>query len=794
MPDPANPHTRVLIPADGAVAPPGCGPPNTENIIARRDRILDFMAQGADPATGQGFGRWTSLTPAEVAAAKQEPVALQLPTPNIFSAPHFVWAVKAQLDQLLADRASVETGGYTITTTLDYCTPKQDDRTTCAKDKTLHAQPLAEQLVYAYTVIPQLRGNAFRRALRQYHVQNQVGAIQTLSTKSIHNGALVAENYTNGDVLAYVGSAGYYLDQYKSKKFNPKFDVAGTGFRQPGSAFKPLVYTTGFDTRRLTPGSVLLDVTTRFASPNSAWIPEDADGQERGPVLARKALQYSLNIPAMRAINRVGGKAIDQAAAKAHLQFISGITVKQAGLAGAIGTTEVHLDEMTSVYGAFGNGGDVLPPRMVLDVKDSSGNEVYQPADPTQLRRKVWSAQAAWQMANILEGNSDPFINTEWGPIFHQTNGPHGQVRPVALKTGTTNDVKDMSTYGLIPQQPKNSKYPSIAVGVWMGNSDHSSPAPGNAIVFSINGPGQVWHQFMNKFTNGWPVTDFQRPKGLVEATIDAYSGGRPGPWTRKTINEWFINGTQPGGNNQIDPAGKIYVQTCGGWAVDPTKAENPGAPSWWISADVNWAQRAQSGVGVSGPYGTITNYAPWLGSWGGPVTVGGKCGTPRTSASPSPKGQTPSPTKTPKGETPRPTRTLKPGKTPKPTPQPTRTLKPGKTPKPTPQPTPKPTKPPKKTPKPSPTRPGGTQKPPKTHKPGKPLQPGAAASTGVVASYDSALALSFGLVPVGPQPDVPHQRPATDLTGALMPAINPQSGVPVVQRRGRRRRAHSKD
>jgi membrane peptidoglycan carboxypeptidase len=771
----------VITPSD-AVAPPGCGPPNTENIIARRNRIIDFLAQGADPTTGQGFGRWTSLTPEEVAAAKAEPVRLVQALPNIFKAPQFVWAVKAQLDTLLADRDPVETGGYTVTTTLDYCNPLPTDRTQCEpqkKDKTVHAQPLAEQLVYAYTVIPQLRGNAFRKAIRQYHVEGQRSAIDLLTSKGIHNGALVAENYTNGDVLAYVGSAGYYLDSLRSKKFNPKFDVAGAGFRQPGSAFKPIVYTTGFDQRKLTPGSVLLDVTTPFGR---SWIPEDADGEERGPVLARKALQYSLNIPAMRAIDRIGEKLVDQAANKAQLHFIPGITVNKAGLAGAIGTTEVHVDEMTSVYGAFGNGGYVLPPRFILDVKDSSGNEVYQPASPQQVRRKVWSAQAAWQMANILEGNSNPVINTEWGPVFQSHNGPGGQMRPLALKTGTTNDVRDMSTYGLIAQQPKSSDHPSIAVGVWMGNSDHSPPLAGNAVVFSINGPGQIWHAYMEKLTAGWPVTDFARPKGLVEATIDAVTGGRPGPWTVRTTNEWFINGTQPGGNNQIDPAGKIYVQTCGGWAVDPTQAENPGRSSW-LPADVNWAQRAQSGPGVSNQWGTVTAYASWLGTWGGPITVNGACSKPQPS--PTPKGQTPAPTKTPKGQTPAPTKTPKPGKSPHPTPVPTKTPKPGKTPKPTPQPT--------KKPKPTPPGGGGGgDKTPKPHKSPKGLLPGAHGA--VLNGYEASVALQYGLVAVGPQPTVPYPPLPSSLTAALMPAIATNGGVPVVQRRGRRRRPTAGD
>src|SRR5262249_47861935 len=207
-------------------------------------------------------------------------------------------------------------------------------------------------------------------------------------------------------------------------------------------------------------------------------------------------------------------------------------------------------------------------------------------------------------------------INIFWGPEFHEPNGPHGQARPLAVKTGTTNDVRDLSTYGLMAKPDNPDKYPAVALGIWMGNSDHS-PANGTAQIFAADGPGRVWHAFMDEYTRGWPVTDFQRPKGLVQATIDSYTGGKPGPWTRGTTNEWFINGTQPGGANQIDPAGKMYVQTCGGWAVDPTKAENPGGQSrGWTTWDIDWAKRAQSGPGVSGQLGTATAYFWGRGSW----------------------------------------------------------------------------------------------------------------------------------------------------------------------------------
>ena len=342
------------------------------------------------------------------------------------------------------------------------------------------------------------------------------------------------------------------------------------------------------------------------------------------------------------------------------MDFQPGTSIALAGLAGAIGTVEVHLNEMVAMYGGFGDGGVVNEPRMILDVKDSSGTSIWNDTAPHS--HKVWSPQAAWLMANILEGNTNPQDNIIWGPRFRLDNGPGGAYRPAGLKTGTTNDVRDLSAYGLLAK-PRDPKQPAIALGVWMGNSNHTPPLLGNAVIFASDGPGEVWHAWMREYMKGKPVTDFERPKGLVQATIDAFSGGKPGPWTRQTVNEWFINGTQPGGQDAVDQAGALYTQICGNWMVDPAQAENPGAPSTWLAADTNWARRAMRGPGIGGPDGTRTAYFWGRNSWGGPVTDGTNCSAPPT-PTPGP-GDSPSPGTTPPDRTPRPT-------LPQPTPVPT--------------------------------------------------------------------------------------------------------------------------
>ena len=129
-----------------------------------------------------------------------------------------------------------------------------------------------------------------------------------------------------------------------------------------------------------------------------------------------------------------------------------------------------------------------------------------------------------------------------------------------------------------------------------MGNSDHSNPKSRKPAI-SLTAAAPLWHAFVRDYTNGWPVTSFKRPGGVVRATIDAWTGGKPGPWTRDTTTEWFIAGTQPGARKAIDPDGLLYSATCGSWRVDPLKAEL--GPSSWDADVADWASARP---GRSGP------------------------------------------------------------------------------------------------------------------------------------------------------------------------------------------------
>jgi len=565
--------------ATGHLVVPQDAPP-----VVRRNWVLAGLAQA----------RWTQLSSTEIAAASKEPVVLAVKPPIHFRAAHFVWKVRDVLVEQLGSLDEVETGGYRVITTLDW-----------------RAQQLAEKYITAAAILPHLKPTTrakLARSLKLSSTDRQWA--YRLIGRGTHNGCLIAIDYRTGDVLAYVGSAGYDRDDLKSRLFEPKYDVAGDGFRQPGSAFKPVVYATAFERKVLTPGSLLLDVTTEFGR---GWAPHDADQLERGPVLQRQALQFSLNIPAIRAMQRASNKAVAAQAKALGINFMGGTKAfTQAGLSAAIGTVELHPIDLTAAYGAFANGGQLATRRLILEIDRLDGTVVHR-FEPMLVR--AMSPQAAFLITNVLAGNTDPSQNPIWAAALAIRNGAHGGRRPAAAKTGTTNETRDFTTFGFLAP-PRSATQPGVVVGVWMGNSDHSEPR--GREVTSLDGPSRVWQAFMRDYSRRTPIASFRPPRGVVQATIDAWTGGKPGPWTRQRTHEWFISGTQPGSAHAIDRPGLMYRRTCDTWSVDLVQAEL--GPNIWEDDVANWMRRARGGTGRRGPEGTATAYLYGRHGWGGPI------------------------------------------------------------------------------------------------------------------------------------------------------------------------------
>jgi membrane peptidoglycan carboxypeptidase len=597
-PSTLDPYRYAQPDAEGKLVVPATAPP-----VVRRNYILQNLSTS----------RWTELSATRLQEALAEPVVLVGDRPLSLRAPHFTWQVRRQLDAIIGDGPPVETGGYQVITTLNW-----------------DAQAQAERWLTASVIAPNLKSRDSARLLERLEIRkSDLEWINALRGKDLHNASLVALDYRTGDVIAYAGSAGYYNESLASPKFEPKYDAAGDGERQPGSAWKPIVYASAFDTGALSAGSLLLDITTEFDR-RQDWAPRDADQLDRGPVLVRKALQYSLNIPAIRALGRVGNEAVADRAAAMGIRFHGGREAfLQSGLAGAIGTVEVRPLDLTAGYAAIANGGAALPPRMILEVRDASGNTIYQAPTPEPVQ--AISPQAAYITTNILMGNTQPRQNPIWAEKLELRNGPDGSHRPAAVKTGTANEARDLATYGYLAP-PADPTAPALAVGIWMGNSDHSNPSPSSGkAATSLTAAAPLWRAYVRDVTEGTPNADFPIPGGLVAATIDAWSGGRTGSWTRDRVKEWFIDGTQPRGGHEIDPAGLLYSRACGGWRVDPLKAEL--GPSAWDVDVADWLRRARRGVGVEGQHDSRTAYFWGKSSWGGPLI--GPCSKPKPKPEP---------------------------------------------------------------------------------------------------------------------------------------------------------------
>jgi membrane peptidoglycan carboxypeptidase len=441
---------------------------------------------------------------------------------------------------------------------------------------------------------------------------------------NINNAAAGVIDYRTGDVLAYVGSASYTAKG--NVTFQPQFDVLSDGWRQPGSAIKPIDYVIGIDDKTLTASTMLMDVVTDFgqvSATTNKYTPTQADKLERGPVRLRSALQFSLNIPAIKAAILTG---LDRLFTKTQ-DF--GITYPKTAVpvvSMGIGTLEIHPIEMLGAYGTIADGGVHVPQRLITSIVDSNGQQVLNSLP--QKGTRVVSNDAAAIITDILAGNTDTKVNPYWGKWAIYDGKTR---RPAAYKTGTTSDNRDVAAYGYLAP-PADDTAPALAVGVWMGNSDNT-PNDGK---LSLDTSAPLWSAILTDISQGLPISDFHRPDDLETATVDAFTGLQPGPFTLATIDEIFIPGTVPTQKEtiqvtrQIDSAtGLLWQDGCAGPMVNEgffDLSQVDSSYPAWQTADVEWGARAAKGAGVKGgPEDTRTSYfynnsfAPFGHTWGAP-------------------------------------------------------------------------------------------------------------------------------------------------------------------------------
>ncbi len=303
--------------------------------------------------------------------------------------------------------------------------------------------------------------------------------------RKIEQGAIVSIDPNTGEIRALVGGEDFQKSQ---------FNRAVQALRQPGSAFKVFVYTHALETG-IDPGTVYVDEPVRFGN----YEVKNYDRDYQGPMTLVKALQESRNTIAVKLIEQVGERETIETAQRMGIN-----SPLQANPTLALGSSETTLLELTSAYGTLASGGIRTEPSAIRRILDQSGQVLYE---SKRQQNQAVTPEVAWSMTKMLE------------QVVKGGTGRRANIgRPVAGKTGTSENNRDLLFVGYIPQ---------LVTGVWLGNDD-SSPTRGASSIAA-----GVWGEMMNKVANKLPVIAFTEPSNLSTDLRDrvlAAAEGRPIP------------------------------------------------------------------------------------------------------------------------------------------------------------------------------------------------------------------------------------------------------------------------
>lgn len=329
---------------------------------------------------------------------------------------------------------------------------------------------------------------SFLPALQEAAEEAVALGVQRINRSGVQ-AALVAMAPSTGDILAMVGGASYAQST---------FNRATRGRRQPGSAFKPLVYAAALE-QGYSPVSVLSNLRRVPAPDNPEWRPRNAHESQADTLTLREALMESNNAAAADLQQRVGSAAVLRLAGEAGLRGLPDVPSL------ALGTGLVTPIELTAAYTMFPGGGEMVRPRGMVSVLDANGGQVLdRPVD----RRRVISAPAAFQMVSML---GDVIERGTGAPA--RALGVHG---PIAGKTGSTDDYHDAWFVGFST---------SVVVGVWVG---FDRPAPLGKDAYGARVALPIWAEFMKRSGATLPANDFPIPTELRREELCSVSYLRP--------------------------------------------------------------------------------------------------------------------------------------------------------------------------------------------------------------------------------------------------------------------------
>ncbi|MDD4106607.1 MAG: PBP1A family penicillin-binding protein [Candidatus Shapirobacteria bacterium] len=362
-------------------------------------------------------------------------------------APHFVFYIKNILETEYG-YTNLEKQGLTIKTSLD-----------------LETQNLAEEIV-----------------------AEEIGKVKKLNIK---NGASLVVDVKSGDILAMVGSKNYY-----AKDIDGKYNVA-TALRQPGSSIKPINYLLALKNGFSLSSTIDDSPVVYKIKGQKPYSPQNYNGKYMGRVTLRTALASSLNIPSVKLLEKNGvNEMID-------LASDMGITTweerNRFGLSLALGSGEIKMTEISQAYSIFANLGEKIEINPILEIKTYLGESIYQKEIKT---KTVVEPEYAYMINDVLSDNQAR------SPIFGSNSKLVIKDRTVAVKTGTTNNLKDNWCVGWTPE---------VLVAVWVGNN---SGEPMSWVASGVSGATPIWNRIMTKILENKENVSWVIPNNLIKKNI----------------------------------------------------------------------------------------------------------------------------------------------------------------------------------------------------------------------------------------------------------------------------------
>jgi penicillin-binding protein 1C len=445
------------------------GIPNDPNRLNPRDRLLILKKRQTyvlDRMVQDGY-----ITAPQAKRAYDEEVALQPAHHGIIAAPHFLFWFATQLPTNHPSQ---------IQTTLD-------------------------------------------RPLQQF-VEAQVGqVIQGLASQNVHHAAaLVLDNHT-GEVLAYVGSPDYFAEAQMGRNDGVQ------ALRQPGSTLKPFLYELALENRTIRPNTILADVPTRYALPGARlYNPSDYSETFQGPVRVRLALANSLNIPAIRILEKVTVASFLERLQQLGFNHLIQ-SPEHYGLGLTLGSGEVSLWELARAYWVMARGGERLEVRSQKaeggrqkveggrwKAENSGESKIQNP------KSKISDSPATWQL--VTDMLSDRHARARAFGVNSLLALPF----PAAVKTGTSSDYRDTWTVGFTTD---------YTVAVWVGNFDNTPMHK----VSGMTGAAPLWNRIMRHLHEHREPGNFPKPAGFVQRSICALSGAHPTPACPSVVQEYLF-------------------------------------------------------------------------------------------------------------------------------------------------------------------------------------------------------------------------------------------------------------